>query len=302
METMEKDPWSVTVSLDKRETKACPMCGEEIPKDSVQCGVCNEVLSRPGAPKGASPDPGQAPYVPAHWMLRLGSQAADMFVAMLCLLIPIVGLIPYLLYPLLKDGIGNGRSYGKRANKLLVIDATTGRPCTVGQSFLRNIMWWIPLVNLVEMVLVVSSGIRLGDRIAGTRVVRPSNAPPPGWVANALVFVCLGMIPVMGILAAIAIPNFAAARERANTRACFANQKTISGATEMYRLDKGLQADVDFSPAFLQTLVKEGYLMSLPTDPGQGPGTTTNYYQSGPSVISCRHHGNYRDPSPPKNR
>jgi hypothetical protein len=36
----------------------------------------------------------------------------------------------------------------------------------------------------------------------------------------------------------IAAPNFKAARERSNVRACFANQKTVMGALEMYNLDK----------------------------------------------------------------
>jgi type II secretory pathway pseudopilin PulG len=54
------------------------------------------------------------------------------------------------------------------------------------------------------------------------------------------------IVSVIGTMAAIAIPNFRAARERANSRACYANQKTISGAVEMYNLDKNTKR-TDFS-------------------------------------------------------
>lgn len=39
----------------------------------------------------------------------------------------------------------------------------------------------------------------------------------------------------------IAVPNFKCARERANGRACFANQKTLAGAIEMFCLDKNVK-------------------------------------------------------------
>lgn len=42
--------------------------------------------------------------------------------------------------------------------------------------------------------------------------------------------------------AGLMAPNFKAARERANTRACFANQKTVIGAIEMYNLDRNVKA------------------------------------------------------------
>ena len=45
------------------------------------------------------------------------------------------------------------------------------------------------------------------------------------------------VIAIIGVLAAIAVPNFRKARERANQRACYANQKTVAGALEMYNLD-----------------------------------------------------------------
>ena len=41
------------------------------------------------------------------------------------------------------------------------------------------------------------------------------------------------VIAIIGVLAGIAVPNFRSAAERATTRACYANQKTIVGAIEM---------------------------------------------------------------------
>ena len=45
------------------------------------------------------------------------------------------------------------------------------------------------------------------------------------------------VIAIIGVLAAIAVPNFQKARRKANSRACYANMKTIAGAIEMYNLD-----------------------------------------------------------------
>lgn len=96
---------------------------------------------------------------------------------------------------------------------------------------------------------------------------------------------------VVGVLAAIAVPNFKAARERANQRACFANQKVIAGAAEMYRLDKNVKS-TPVTPAFLEELKKSQYLMSVPSDPGQGEGTAANYYEvQGGNGVACKVHG-----------
>src|SRR5271165_1281975 len=77
------------------------------------------------------------------------------------------------------------------------------------------------------------------------------------------------VIAIIGVLAAVAMPNFRAARERSNTRACYANQKTIAGAVEMYNLDKCTRRS-DIGSSFCSVLVSGGYLQVLPGDPGQG--------------------------------
>ncbi|WP_316810996.1 RDD family protein [Pedobacter heparinus] len=81
-------------------------------------------------------------------------------------------------YQLLKDGFGQGQSYGKKALKLLVIDLETNRPITKSKSFLRNIvsllLGIVPLIgNFIEpvMILATDDGRKLGDRAANTMVI-----------------------------------------------------------------------------------------------------------------------------------
>ena len=51
-----------------------------------------------------------------------------------------------------------------------------------------------------------------------------------GWVVGCLVAVCVipVMVAIIGILAAIAIPNFVRAREMSQRNACIANMQKIS--------------------------------------------------------------------------
>ncbi|MBI4865442.1 MAG: hypothetical protein HY816_00680 [Candidatus Wallbacteria bacterium] len=97
-------------------------------------------------------------------------------------------------------------------------------------------------------------------------------------------------VVVLG-LSAIAVPNFRAARERSNTRACFANQKTIAGAVEMYNLDQNT-CRKELDAGFLAELVQQGYLQCIPSDPGQGPASGANYFTTPDGCgIACRVHG-----------
>ena len=99
------------------------------------------------------------------------------------------------------------------------------------------------------------------------------------------------VIAIIGVLAAIAVPNFKAARERANTRACYANQKTCVGAVEMYNLDKNTK--VTDIGSIWTSLKTGGYLQSTPDDPGQGAGTKSHYIlvSGNGNGISCSVHG-----------
>ena len=76
------------------------------------------------------------------------------------------------------------------------------------------------------------------------------------------------VVAIIGLLAAIAIPNFVKARSRAQTNACIANLKQLQGATETYLLEKKSSTYPDAA-----TLVSEGFLKSTPTCPGGGTYT-----------------------------
>ncbi|MCG2726446.1 MAG: RDD family protein [Elusimicrobia bacterium] len=95
--------------------------------------------------------------------------------------IPILGWIAGFIYTFVKDGIDFGgldnRSIGKKVMGLRVINTETGLRCNYKDSALRQILFIIPIVNmliaLIEIVLVISDdkGIRLGDKIAKTMVI-----------------------------------------------------------------------------------------------------------------------------------
>ena len=48
------------------------------------------------------------------------------------------------------------------------------------------------------------------------------------------------VVAIIGLLAAIAIPNFIQARQRAQTNSCIANLKQLQGAISLWALDAGM--------------------------------------------------------------
>lgn len=89
------------------------------------------------------------------------------------------------------------------------------------------------------------------------------------WMVFPVLLVFL--VVVMGVFAAIALPNFKKAKERASQRACFANQKVLAGAMEMYNLDNNAQLK-ELDPEIMRRLVEHGYLMKIPECPSAKQG------------------------------
>ena len=126
--------------------------------------------------------------------------------------------------------------------------------------------------------------------------------PKPGRRFKITVIQILIIVAVVGGMAAISTPKFVAARERAFTRSCYANQKTIVGAIEMYNLDR--KAHVTALDAAMYAALKSGgYLHAVPQDPGLGAGTSGDYrlVKSGDG-IRCQVHGAIQDEATPAAR
>lgn len=95
-------------------------------------------------------------------------------------------------------------------------------------------------------------------------------------------------IPVVGVLAAIAIPNFRKARTGAREKACFANQRVLTGAMEMYMMDNTeplTKLDID-------VLVRGMYLKSPPQCPDGGE-YSADFSSNGDFEVKCSIHGSY---------
>jgi uncharacterized RDD family membrane protein YckC len=93
------------------------------------------------------------------------------FIAILFYLIPVI-------YGFIKDGLGQGQSWGKRPLDLMVVNLDNNAPCNKGKSFLRNfistLLAIIPCIGcLIEpiMVLATNDGRKLGDKAANTQVI-----------------------------------------------------------------------------------------------------------------------------------
>ena len=105
-----------------------------------------------------------------------------------------------------------------------------------------------------------------------------SNAKKAGFTLVEIMIVVL----IIGILLAIAIPNFVAARESSRAKACAGNLKQIDSATQQYAMDK--KYDAAHYAANLPTLnttagtglvsaagaSATGYLRQVPVCPASG--------------------------------
>ena len=106
------------------------------------------------------------------FVLLLGGEALEALAALMLGL----GFLSFIFfnigYMLLRDGLFDGRSLGKRVMGLKVMDSR-GKPCGIGDSVLRNIIFFIPILPLIELILVlIDPGQRIGDKWAKTKVVR----------------------------------------------------------------------------------------------------------------------------------
>lgn len=105
----------------------------------------------------------------------------------------------------------------------------------------------------------------------------------------------------LGVLGAIAFPSFQKGRAKAQLRQCYAIQHVLAGCIAMREIDKG-KPMTELTPEVLDELLAENYLKKIPDDPGQGPGSRSNYVLVTPvgaqkPVVFCLRHG-FRDLPP----
>lgn len=93
------------------------------------------------------------------------------------ILIILFSFIP-LTYIFIKDGLGIGQSWGKKALDLLVVDLDNNTPCDKWKSFIRNLISTmisiIPFIGcFVDPIILLASkdGRTLGDMVANTQVI-----------------------------------------------------------------------------------------------------------------------------------
>ena len=80
------------------------------------------------------------------------------------------------------------------------------------------------------------------------------------------------VVLIIGILLAIAVPNFVRARESSRAKACIANLKQIDGAKEQYSMDLKLPAGAG-APAMTSLIGTGNYIKNTPACPSSGTYT-----------------------------
>ena len=92
------------------------------------------------------------------------------------------------------------------------------------------------------------------------------------------------VVAIIGLLAAIAIPNFVNARQKAMQNACIANLKQIQGAVQVWAIDNSQASDAqpvraDLEPNYIKTWPSEnGTAYAIPAVNGdpECPNSATN--------------------------
>ena len=74
------------------------------------------------------------------------------------------------------------------------------------------------------------------------------------------------VVLIIGILMAIAVPNFIQARQTSRMNSCIANLKQIDSAKEQF----AMEAKLDTGATVLQTDLAPTYIKSFPSCPGGG--------------------------------
>jgi prepilin-type N-terminal cleavage/methylation domain-containing protein len=89
------------------------------------------------------------------------------------------------------------------------------------------------------------------------------------------------VVVVIGLLAAIAVPNFVRARTTSQTNACINNLRQIDAAKQEWGLDYKVPATARPGIAELQPYLGHGTSTPMPTCPADSQSTWTTSYAGG---------------------
>jgi len=74
-------------------------------------------------------------------------------------------------YFVFSDALPGGQSLGKKPLNISVVSKTTGKPCKLWQSFVRNA--FTPILGFIDAILILGrKRQRLGDKFANTIVIK----------------------------------------------------------------------------------------------------------------------------------
>ena len=86
------------------------------------------------------------------------------------------------------------------------------------------------------------------------------------------------VVAIIGLLAAIAIPNFVRARTTSQQNACINNLRLIDAAKQQWALEKGQASGATPADTDLQSYLGRGTAGELPTCPVDSAATFTSSY------------------------
>ena len=81
------------------------------------------------------------------------------------------------------------------------------------------------------------------------------------------------VVAIIGLLAAIAIPNFVKARTTSQQNACINNLRQLDGAVQQYALENKLASSATYTLAVLQPYLKLDSNGNIPACPANGTYT-----------------------------
>ncbi len=188
--------------MGKKGVLTCSFCGKKLDSlyiNAWECDHCKKIFcndhehwenhncKKDGNKIGESEKRTRLKYKPANFGKRVVAHFVDggvnfsiiFLFSYLSLYFDLVGLIYIdaviiIIYFLIRDGIfGDGKSIGKRLLGIKVVDYNNGKPCTIKQSIIRNIAWYIPFFQIIEPIKILTDqqNRRFGDEFANTVVI-----------------------------------------------------------------------------------------------------------------------------------